>query len=98
MAASVPKTIVPAPAIMVFTELVLPPVPLDVPKITLVVAPDALVRVSVDPVPPVMFRALKVNPAPVMLRLMLLARVMEFVPAEVAVVAVLVTMLADVRV
>ena len=81
--ASDPKETVPAPAIMVFTELVLPPLTSVVPKRTEVVAPDALVKVTVDPAPPVIERASKVNPVPVILRLALLAIKMVFVPVAV---------------
>ena len=67
---------------MVFTELVLPPVAVDVPKLIVVVAAAALVRVSVDPAPPVIERPLKLNPVPVMLRLAALAMKIVFAPVE----------------
>lgn len=53
------------------------------PKITVVVAPAAFVKVTVDPAPPVIDMASKVNPVPVILRLALLAMKMVFVPVEV---------------
>ena len=73
---------------MVFTELVLPPFAEEEPIITVVVAPAALVRVSVDPVPPVMDRASKVTPDPVILRLALFVMYTVFVPVAVASVPV----------
>ena len=79
----VPKITVPAPLIIVFTELVLPLLARDVPKRSVVVAPVAFVKVTVDPAPPVMDRASKVNADPVILRLAALAMKMVFVPVEV---------------
>jgi hypothetical protein len=73
---------------IVFTELVLPLLAEDVPKRIVLVAPEVPVRVSVDPVPPLMARASKVNPTPVILRLALLAMLMAFVPVAVASVPV----------
>ena len=79
----VPKITVPAPLIIVFTELVLPLLARLVPKRSVVVAPAAFVKVTVDPAPPVMDRASKVNADPVILRLAALAMKMVFVPVEV---------------
>ena len=78
-----PKTTVPAPLIIVFTELVLPLLAVLVPKRTVVVAPAAFVNVTVDPAPPLMPKASKVTPEPVMLRLTLLSMETVFVPVRV---------------
>ena len=79
-----PKITVPAPLIIVFTELVLPLLARDVPKITVVLEAAALVKVTVDPEPPVMPKASKFHADPVILRLALLAMLMAFVPVAVA--------------